>query len=147
MESMVGNIYLGIAFQSWLIAQIIKVVNDLLVYKKLNMRRLWGSGGMPSSHAATVMSLTTVVGIVNGWDSAIFAVSLVFSLVVMYDAAGVRRAAGKQAKVLNQMIEEKGMHMKERLTELLGHTPFEVFMGALLGIVNAWCLYNLWGKA
>lgn len=144
MGSILNNIYIWIAVETWLIAQIIKVVNDLIVHKKLNMRRLWGSGGMPSSHAATVMSLTTVVGIVNGWDSAIFAVSLIFAIVVMYDAAGVRRAAGKQAKVLNQMIEDKGMHMKERLTELLGHTPFEVFMGALLGIVNAWFLYNLW---
>ncbi len=144
MVSILNNIYLWIAVETWLIAQIIKVVNDLIVYKKLNMRRLWGSGGMPSSHAATVMSLTTVVGIVNGWDSAIFAVAFIFSIVVMYDAAGVRRAAGKQAKVLNQMIEDRGLHMKERLTELLGHTPFEVFMGALLGIVNAWFLYNLW---
>ena len=145
MEGFFDNIYMWIAAETWLIAQVIKVVNDLIVYRKLNMRRLWGSGGMPSSHAATVMSLTTVVGIVNGWDSAIFAVSFVVAIVVMYDAAGVRRAAGKQAKVLNQMIEEKGMHMKERLTELLGHTPFEVFMGALLGIVNAWFLYNVWG--
>lgn len=144
MESILDNMYLWIAVNTWFIAQVIKVVNDLIVHKKLNMRRLWGSGGMPSSHAATVMSLTTVVGIVNGWDSAIFAVSFIFAIVVMYDAAGVRRAAGKQAKVLNQMIEDKGMHMKERLTELLGHTPFEVFMGALLGIVNAWFLYNLW---
>lgn len=144
MGEFFGNMYIWIAAETWLVAQVIKVVNDLIVHKKLNMRRLWGSGGMPSSHAATVMSLTTVVGIVNGWDSAIFAVSLVFAIVVMYDAAGVRRAAGKQAKVLNQMIEDKGMHMKERLTELLGHTPFEVFMGALLGIVNAWFLYNLW---
>ena len=144
MLIILDNIYMWIAAETWLIAQIIKVINDLIVHKKLNMRRLWGSGGMPSSHAATVMSLTTVVGIVNGWDSAIFAVSFVFAIVVMYDAAGVRRAAGKQATVLNQMIEDKGMHMKERLTELLGHTPFEVFMGALLGIVNAWFLYNLW---
>ncbi|MBR3888135.1 MAG: divergent PAP2 family protein [Clostridia bacterium] len=144
MGSFFNNVYLWIAVETWLIAQIIKVINDLIVYKKLNMRRLWGSGGMPSSHAATVMSLTTVVGIINGWDSAIFAVSFIFAIVVMYDAAGVRRAAGKQAKIINQMIEEKGVKMKERLTELLGHTPFEVFMGALLGIVNAWFLYNLW---
>ena len=144
MGSFFINVYLWIAVETWLIAQIIKVINDLIVYKKLNMRRLWGSGGMPSSHAATVMSLTTVVGIINGWDSAIFAVSFIFAIVVMYDAAGVRRAAGKQAKIINQMIEEKGVKMKERLTELLGHTPFEVFMGALLGIVNAWFLYNLW---
>ena len=145
MGSFLGNIYFWAAAYSWFIAQVIKVINDLIVHKKLNMRRLWGSGGMPSSHASTVMSLTTVVGIINGWDSAIFAVSFIFAIVVMYDAAGVRRAAGKQAKVLNQMIEDKGMHMKERLTELLGHTPFEVFMGALLGIVNAWFVYNIWG--
>ena len=144
MGSLLSNIYFWTAAYSWLIAQVIKVINDLIVHKKLNMRRLWGSGGMPSSHASTVMSLTTVVGIINGWDSAIFAVSFIFAIVVMYDAAGVRRAAGKQAKVLNHMIEEKGMHMKERLTELLGHTPFEVFMGALLGIVNAWFFYNIW---
>lgn len=145
MESILENIYFWTAAYSWLIAQVIKVINDLIVHKKLNVRRLWGSGGMPSSHAATVMSLTTVVGIINGWDSAIFAVSFIFAIVVMYDAAGVRRAAGKQAKVLNQMIEEKGVKMKERLTELLGHTPFEVFMGAFLGIVNAWFVHNILG--
>ena len=78
------------AAETWLIAQIMKVINELIVYKKLNMRRLWGSGGMPSSHAATVMSLTTVVGIVNGWDSAIFAVSFVFAIVVIPRYVAIR---------------------------------------------------------
>ncbi len=94
---------------------------------------------MPSSHSALVTALTTGLGIQEGFDSAIFALAVVFSLVVMYDAAGVRRAAGKQARVLNAIIEDlnrRQLH-PERLRELLGHTPFEVLVGALLGIIVA----------
>ncbi len=143
MESLWHNVYLWVAIGTWLLAQVIKIANDLVVHKKLNIKRLWGSGGMPSSHSATVSSLTTAVGMAHGFDSAIFAVAFIFSMVVMYDAAGVRRAAGKQARVLNQIIENKNINIQEKLIELLGHTPFEVFMGAILGIVNAIFLYNV----
>ncbi len=129
------------AILSWFVAQVIKVILVLLIEKKLDFRRLIGSGGMPSSHSSFVVSLATSVGLVEGFSSSIFALSVVFALVVMYDAAGVRRAAGKQAKILNKMVEEWGKEefyeTGKKLKELLGHTPFEVFLGAILGIVIA----------
>ncbi len=105
------------------------------------MNRFVGAGGMPSSHSAFVMSLTSVLGKEFGWDDPMVALSLAFSLVVMYDAAGVRRAAGKQAQILNKIIDEmqKGNTIsdeKERLKELLGHTPVEVLAGGLLGLIT-----------
>lgn len=95
-----------------------------------------GAGGMPSSHSAVVASLAALVGKYEGVDSAIFAVALIFAFIVMYDAAGVRRAAGKQAKLLNRIIETPGLsslEVQERLVEVLGHTPIQVFVGALIG--------------
>ena len=95
---------------------------------------------MPSSHAASVSALTTMVGLSNGFRSSLFGVTLFFSLIVMYDAAGLRRAAGRQAAVLNRLIEEHFEHPEagaQRLMELLGHTPLEVLVGALLGVASA----------
>ena len=107
------------------------------------------SGGMPSSHTAGVISLSTTVGFICGFDSIEFAIALGYSLVVMYDAAGLRRATGKIAACLNKMRDDfyaNGQMPTERLKELLGHTPFEVFAGALLGIlmayVNHFCLFQ-----
>ena len=93
---------------------------------------------MPSSHSAVVVSLATLIGKEHGLDSSIFALSVIFALVVMYDAAGVRRAAGKQAKLLNKLIETPGLsgvQVSEKLVEVLGHTPFQVFVGAIIGII------------
>ena len=130
--------YLTIPFVSWVAAQALKFIIDLIVRRKIDYRRLLGSGAMPSSHSAFVVSLSTVVGIGVGFESALFGVTLAFSLIVMYDAAGVRRAAGKQAKVLNRMFHHnkgKGeFHLEEDLKELIGHTPVEVIAGALLGL-------------
>jgi len=125
---------------AWLTAQVLKVVFNIVSYGKLDLTRLMGSGGMPSSHTALVLALATSVGKDTGWDSVAFAVTAVIAAVVMYDAAGVRRAAGQQAEVLNQIISDiyRGTQIsQERLKELIGHTPFEVLMGALLGIVIA----------
>lgn len=126
---------------AWFIAQTAKVFSYVLQNKKFDFRRFFGSGGMPSSHSAFVVSLATVVGRNEGFDSAVFGVAFVIALIVMYDAAGVRRAAGRQAQVLNKLIAEtqKGgdSHFEERLKELIGHSPVEVFIGALLGIVVA----------
>ena len=121
---------------SWLIAQTIKALTDLAIHKKINLRRLFGSGGMPSSHTAYVVSLTTVVGKLEGVGSPLFAACLAFAMVVMYDAAGVRRAAGKQAKILNALMSTHfpGEAFNERLMELIGHKPLEVLVGAVFGI-------------
>ena len=141
-----NNECLWIPIITWFIVQSLKVIIDLIKNKKLNVRRLWGSGGMPSSHSALMCSLATTVAYSHGVDSALFALSVIFAMVVMYDAAGVRRAAGKQARVLNQIIESEGknINMQEKLMELLGHTPVEVFAGAILGIVVAIMLETIW---
>lgn len=122
---------------AWFLAQLLKVINVLLTSKKIDFTRFIGSGGMPSSHSAFIVSLATVVGKINGLDSTEFGIAFAVSLIVMYDAAGIRRAAGKQAKVLNQLVYSHNdkVYFDEKLKELLGHSPFEVVMGALLGII------------
>lgn len=105
-----------------------------------NLRRFVETGGMPSSHSASVAALSTAVGLQEGFGTALFAVTLYFSLIVMYDAAGLRRNAGKQASVLNRLIEshfKDPEHEAQKLMELLGHTPFEVFIGGALGVLSA----------
>jgi len=114
-----------------------KLVSSSVQRRQLDLRVLASMGGFPSSHSAMVMALTTVIGRLNGLGSPLFALALIFSLVVMYDAAGVRRAAGQQAAVLNRMIDDlfQGRGIGEqRLRELLGHTPVEVFGGAAVGV-------------
>lgn len=129
-----------IATVAWITAQTIKVIYVLLTSKQLDFGRFVGSGGMPSSHSAFVTSLSTAIGQLYGWDSGQAAIAIAFALVVMYDASGVRRAAGKQAEVLNKMLDEFAHHKhfsEERLKELIGHTPVEVLAGAVLGILLA----------
>jgi acid phosphatase family membrane protein YuiD len=125
---------------AWLIAQVAKVMLSSFRLRRLNLRVLADPGGMPSSHSAIVMGLTTAVGKHLGWSTAPFAIALIFSFVVMYDAAGVRRAAGRQAAVLNRLVQDL-VHMRgvqeTELRELLGHTPVEVLVGAVLGIAVA----------
>ncbi|HPT82449.1 MAG TPA: divergent PAP2 family protein [Limnochordia bacterium] len=133
------NRVLMASFLAWALAQLLKIVSWAVTRGKLNFRRLVEPGGMPSSHSAFVTSLATGIGLTEGFDSTIFALAAVFALIVMYDAAGVRRAAGKQARVLNAIIEDlnrRELH-PERLRELLGHTPVEVVAGALLGVLIA----------
>ncbi len=132
------NKYLYAPFLLWLCIQIFKVIYDLVTTKKFNFKRIIGAGGMPSSHSAVVTCLATLVGKAEGTDSIMFAMATIFALVVMYDAAGVRRAAGKQAHLLNKIIETPGLtgvEVQERLVEVLGHTPLQVIVGATLGIV------------
>lgn len=145
MNSIWRNSALWIPIAIWFLAQLLKVTADIISYKKLSIKRLWGSGGMPSSHSALVMSVTTCAALLKGIESIEFAACLIFASIVMYDAAGVRRAAGKQARVLNQIIENDGdIDVGEKLIELLGHSPFEVFMGAILGVVGTIAFYQLW---
>ena len=132
-----SNKYLIIPILTWFFIQTFKVVWDLVTIKKFNFKRILGAGGMPSSHTAVVMSLSTLIGREYGFNSPIFALSMVFAFVVMYDAAGVRRAAGKQATLLNKIIETPGLsdlEVQERLVEVLGHTPTQVIVGAIIGI-------------
>lgn len=138
LQLAVTNKYLYVPFLLWLCIQIFKVIYDLITTKKFNFKRIIGAGGMPSSHSAVVTCLATLVGKAEGTDSIMFAMATIFALVVMYDAAGVRRAAGKQAHLLNKIIETPGLtgvEVQERLVEVLGHTPLQVIVGATLGIV------------
>lgn len=135
---------LVLALISMASVQVIKFLGALVKTGRIDFERLSGTGGMPSSHAASVSSLATAVGLQVGFDSPIFAVAAFFSMVVMYDAAGIRRAAGRQARVLNRMIEDLKADQVvegETLRELLGHTPIEVFVGTAYGIVLALILY------
>ena len=130
--------YLIVPIAVWFCIQLFKVIWDLVATHYFYFKRILGAGGMPSSHSAVVTSLATMVGKDNGIDSAIFAVSLIFACIVMYDAAGVRRAAGKQAKILNKIVETPGLtnlQVQERLVEVLGHTPTQVIVGAIIGVV------------
>ncbi len=132
------NQYVYIPFFLWFGIQLFKLIYDLVTTKKFNFKRIMGAGGMPSSHSAVVAGLTTLIGKNEGVGTPIFALSLIVAFVVMYDACGVRRAAGKQAAMLNKLIETPGltgMQVSEKLVEVLGHTPVQVFVGALIGVI------------
>ena len=137
-QAIITNKCLMVPFVLWASIQIFKFLTDLVLYKEVNLKRLMGAGGMPSSHSAVVCSLATVVGKQQGLNSELFAISVILALVVMYDAAGVRRAAGKQAKILNKIVQTPGLttvEVSEKLVEALGHTPIQVFVGAFIGII------------
>lgn len=136
-NTLFDNRILIASFLAWVIAQVTKTILDVCRRRKIVLSRLVSSGGMPSSHSALVTGLAAATGRVAGLGSASFAITVVLASIVMYDAAGVRRAVSIQARILNQMIEEmfQGSPMAEkRLRELIGHTPVQVFVGALLGI-------------
>ena len=138
MRDFLENKFLIVPFIVWCCIQLFKFITDFVINRKPNFRRLFGAGGMPSSHSAVVATLTTLIGKEYGLGNGIFAVSFVFSLIVMYDAAGVRRAAGKQATLLNKLVENypnSNVIVTEKLVEVLGHTPFQVLIGAVIGIL------------
>lgn len=135
IDEMVQNKPLWVAILAWAIAQGLKILITLLYEKRLDWSRMYGSGGMPSSHSALVTALAVGLGKKYGFDSGSFAVCTVMGMIVMYDAAGVRRAAGMQAEAINFLFHHSGMKREEQLKVLLGHTPLQVFMGAVLGIL------------
>jgi acid phosphatase family membrane protein YuiD len=141
MSGFWGNAALWIPVSVALGVQVYKFAREWLARGDFDLRVLARSGGMPSSHSAMVTSLVTVTGLRQGFDSEIFAVAVVLAMIVMYDASGVRQAAGQQAKVLNQILRElfSGQPVSEKeLKELIGHTPVEVLVGAGIGILYAW---------
>ena len=130
------------AASGWVITQILKTIIHTFFTKNFDAERLVGGGGMPSSHSATVCALCTAVALEYGANSYEFAMAAVFALVVMYDAIGVRQESGKQAQVLNDMIEifthmGKDLNIEKQLKEFIGHTPFQVLCGAILGVITA----------
>jgi len=138
LQALAANRVLWAALAGWLAAQILKTVRSLALTRKLNLSYLVSSGGMPSSHSALVTGLATAVARSDGLASTAFAIAAILAGVVMYDAAGVRLAVSKQARILNLMLDdffhERGIS-EQRLHELIGHTPVQVFAGALVGII------------
>lgn len=144
-NDIINNKVLVSGIIGWATAQILKIIITSIVYKRLDLSRIVGSGGMPSSHSAFVMAVSVKVGVLSGFDSILFALAMTFAIIVMYDAAGVRRAAGNQARIINLITADLSRMIKdfshnrgieeEKLKELIGHTPFEVIAGALLGVL------------
>ena len=134
-----------VAFSGIVTAQIIKFLLHLIIKRSMDLRLFTTTGGMPSSHSAGVMGLSTAVGLIKGFDSIEFAIALGYAFIVMYDAAGVRRAAGKQAACLNKIIMDLyNQDLQEaggKLKELLGHTPMQVLVGALYGVAYAFLIH------
>ena len=126
-------------FFSYLAAQLLKIIIVLIDEKRLDFRLMFASGGMPSSHSSTVMTLFLLTGLYSGWTSTETAIALILAVIVMYDASGVRRAAGEQAKVLNKIVHDistgESRYLDKNLKELIGHTPLQVLAGAVLGIL------------
>lgn len=134
------NHILMVTLLAWFIAQTIKVALGVLRTHRFDFRWFIGTGGMPSAHAAGSSALAVVVGLDYGFDTPLFALAAVFAIVTMFDAQGVRRSSGKQAQLLNKILDDiywKGKIQEDRLKELLGHTPVEVFMGSIIGILLA----------
>lgn len=148
LTDLTHNIIFMSAITGWFVAQVLKTIIHIIVNKQFVAERLVGGGGMPSSHSATVCALATATGIRYGGGSFEFALAAVFAIVVMYDAMGVRQETGKQGKVLNEMMEiftqmGKNIDAEKALKEFVGHTPLQVLMGAILGIVIAIGMCNM----
>lgn len=141
-DFLTGNLVLDLAVAAWFMAQVIKFVINLTVHQTMDIKVLLSSGGMPSSHSSLVCACAVAIGRLEGFYSTTFALAVVVALVVMYDACNVRRAAGEQAKILNYIVENwdemSPTVVGAELKELLGHTPLQVLMGALLGIATGW---------
>ena len=143
------NFHLMCAFAAFIVAQVAKFIITLIINKKIDFHKLLCNGGMPSSHTSTVCSLAISFGIVNGTRDPLFAISVVLAMIVMIDAMGVRRAAGEQAKVLNKIARdlfEKGtaQYLAKDLKEYVGHTPFQVLIGAVVGIITPFIMQAFW---
>ena len=147
-QELLSNGFLLVALSSWFWAQLIKTILHAVVTKRVDFTRLVGDGGMPSGHSATVSSLATAAALVYGLGSFEFAIALVFAIVVCKDAMGVRLETGKQAAIINDIVEAFNVLTSEeklpdaKLKEFVGHTPLQVIEGILLGIVNAVLLYS-----
>ena len=141
-EQLMKNQVLVSSVTGWVVAQFLKTIIDCMLNKSFSPERLVGSGGMPSSHSSTVCALVVSSGLCFGVSSFEFAVSFILAAIVMYDATGVRRETGKQAKLLNMIMEQDIFKLnmeqfQEKLKEFVGHTPLQVFAGAILGVILA----------
>lgn len=151
LRQIINNRILWIGVVSWLLAQILKTVTNIIVSGKFSIERLFGDGGMPSGHSATVSSVALACGLYEGFSSPVFAVAFILAIIVMHDAMNVRLQAGKQAALLNvvadtvEEISGTDLPNEEKLKELLGHTPLQVVAGCLLGLTVAAACYFFFG--
>ena len=137
---LVSNKILIGSLSAWVVAQVLKTILYAAINKTFDIKRLFGDGGMPSGHSATVTSMAISCGLVYGFDSGIFAIAAIVAIIVMHDATGVRLETGKQAKIINELVEhlkDKRIPDEEKLKEFVGHTPLQVLCGALLGVIVA----------
>ena len=146
ITGLVTNPFIITAISSWLVAQVLKLIIHTIIYKKFDIARLFGDGGMPSGHSATVTAIAVSSGMIYGMASFEFAVTAVLAIIVMHDAMGVRLETGKQAKMINDIVElllnqNQKLSQEEQLKELVGHTPLQVFFGGVLGAVVALVCY------
>ena len=140
---LITNPFLLTGVTSWLIAQVLKTILHWIIYKKLDFERIYGDGGMPSGHSATVSSLATICALTFGFGSVEFAITAILAIIVCHDAMGVRREAGRQAEVLNELLRFLETGSDADLKELVGHTPLQVAAGILIGIGNALLMYSV----
>lgn len=145
---LITNPFMITSLGSWFVAQLLKVIIYWIIYKKLSFERLFGDGGMPSGHSATVSSLAVMCALVCGTGSVAFAIAAILAVIVCHDATGVRRETGKQAVLLNELVkafevlgEDKLPEVK--LKEFVGHTPVQVIFGILIGVANAFIMYAI----
>ena len=146
LRQILDNKPLVISATAWFTAGVMKVIVECIVNKKIDFKRVVGAGGMPSSHTATVVALAISIGIYAGIGSAAFAIAVIFAIIVIHDATGVRLETGKQAKVLNAMMFEsdafKDMDFEKQLKEYVGHTPLQALIGAIVGAIVSYCMIN-----
>lgn len=148
ITDLITNPFLITGISAWLIAQVLKVIIHAIIYKKFDIARLFGDGGMPSGHSATVSALAAICGLVYGTHCFEFALSVLLAIIVCHDAMGVRLETGKQAVILNEIIESFNvLTTKElpevKLKEFVGHTPIQVISGILIGVANAFFMHHI----
>lgn len=141
LKDLFSNPFLLTGVGSWFIAQVLKTILHLIMYKKLDFERLYGDGGMPSGHSATVSSLATICGLSFGLASVEFAITAILAIIVCHDATGVRRETGRHAEILNELLKSLETRKPVDLKELVGHTPLQVVAGVLIGVGNALLMY------
>ena len=143
VELLLSNKILITGLVAWCVSQVLKTLIVLIVHKEFRVERLFGDGGIPSSHSSTVTAVMVMTGIVEGWDSPLFAVAFFLAIIVMHDAMGVRLETGKQAKVINDLTDfietmvGQDLTPEDKLKELVGHTPLQVLSGFVLGVIIA----------
>ena len=149
MSILVGYPELIACIMGWLVSSLLKIPTYYSIHRRINLKQAFGTGGMPSSHAATVTATTLAIGLFSGFDHPAFALAVAVSMIVIYDAAGVRREAGYHAVIINRLIDEyvKGPLIdQKKLKEMIGHTPLEVVGGVISGTLTTLILWLIWPK-